>query len=150
MEIQRNSAVTDSVITDGQFVLSSRPEIKEPVDIIGDERGNRGPLRKYVNKDVFINLNQGTTLDDYQGLGIYCAKYKLDFGHVFFPKESLRSVKQALPLMTAKVNLAGATRLGSLRTLLHNVSGEVFALDDTTLFIKNFIYDGTSPGNVFR
>jgi hypothetical protein len=139
----------DGLSPDGQFVLSSRSEIQEPLDIIGDERGNRGPLRKYDNQDIFINLNQGSTLNDYQGLSIYCAKYKLDFGHVFFSSASQSSPAPSLPLMSAKANIVSSTRLGVFRTISHNVSGEVFALDDTTLYIKNFVYDGTSADGKF-
>lgn len=137
----------DGLSPDGQFVLSSKPTIEEPVEIIGDERGNRGPLRKYNNKDVFLNLNQGTKVADYQGLSIYCAKYKLDFGHVFFPTKP--STAPVYPLMTAKANHQGATRLGAFRAISHNVSGVVFALDDATLFIKGFTYDGTSNDGKF-
>ncbi|XP_055343898.1 uncharacterized protein LOC129591995 [Paramacrobiotus metropolitanus] len=138
----------DGMSPDGQFVLTQKPGVvAEPVEIIGDERTNKGPLRKYNNRDIFVNLNHGTSLDDFKGLSIYCAKYKLDFGHVFFPTQSMK--KPTYPLMWAKANLAGASKLGSFRTLMHNVSGEVYALDDTTLFIKGFSYDGTSPDGKF-
>lgn len=34
---------------------------------------------------------------------------------------------------------------------MHGVSGEVFAVDARTIFIKNFSYDGEGPGtNYFR
>ena len=130
---------------DGQFVLTHTANVvSEPVDIIGDERGNLGPLRKYNGQDVFVNLNQGSTLNDYTGFAIYCAKYKLDFGHVFFPPANRAA--PAFSLMSAKVNMKDAKKLGSFLTLGHNVSGDVYALDDTTLLIKNFVYDGTSNG----
>lgn len=31
---------------------------------------------------------------------------------------------------------------------MHGVSGEVFAVDARTIFIKNFSYDGEGPGTV--
>lgn len=36
--------------------------------------------------------------------------------------------------------------LGKLSELHHGVSGEVYAVDSRTLFIKDFTYDGQGPG----
>lgn len=50
--------------------------------------------------------------------------------------------------------LANATRayygahLGKLSELHHGVSGDVYAVDSRTLFLKNFKYDGEGPGNI--
>lgn len=38
-------------------------------------------------------------------------------------------------------------RLGPLSELHHGVSGEIFAVDARTIFIKDFNYDGEGPGN---
>jgi len=134
----------DGMSPDGQFVLTANPlAITDPV-LIGDERGNVGPLRKYDGRDVFLNLPEGKTLADFAAFAIYCAKYNLDFGHVFFPTQ-IRNY----PLLSAKVNMLPAKRLGRLTTILHNVSGEVYALDEQTLLLKNFSYDGTSPDGKF-
>lgn len=50
-------------------------------------------------------------------------------------------------------NLTDAARsyfgahLGPLSSLHHGVSGDVYAVDSRTLYIKNFNYDGEGPGN---
>lgn len=36
--------------------------------------------------------------------------------------------------------------IGKLSELHHGVSGEVYAVDARTLFIKDFTYDGEGPG----
>lgn len=36
--------------------------------------------------------------------------------------------------------------LGALSELHHGVSGDVYAVDSRTLFLKNFNYDGEGPG----
>ncbi|RWS12065.1 protein Skeletor: isoforms D/E-like protein, partial [Dinothrombium tinctorium] len=41
------------------------------------------------------------------------------------------------------------TPLGKLKTHAHGVSGEVFVVDESTLFIKDFNYDGTGPDAYF-
>lgn len=48
--------------------------------------------------------------------------------------------------MTAAREYYGA-HLGALSSLHHGVSGDVYAVDSRTLFLKNFNYDGEGPGN---
>ena len=36
--------------------------------------------------------------------------------------------------------------IGTLTTLMHEVSGRVYVVDQQTLFIKNFNFDGKAPG----
>ena len=36
----------------------------------------------------------------------------------------------------------GKRKIGSFVELWHDVAGEVFALDDETILIENFVYDG--------
>ncbi|XP_050048940.1 protein Skeletor, isoforms B/C [Dermacentor andersoni] len=40
-------------------------------------------------------------------------------------------------------------RIGKLNTHFHGVSGELYAVDDTTLYLKDFHYDGTGPDAYF-
>ena len=37
-------------------------------------------------------------------------------------------------------------RLGSFRTLQHQVRGDIFAIDEKTIRIENFTYDGVGAG----
>ncbi|KAH7981787.1 hypothetical protein HPB52_001097 [Rhipicephalus sanguineus] len=41
------------------------------------------------------------------------------------------------------------TRIGKLNTHFHGVSGELYVVDDTTLYLKDFHYDGTGPDAYF-
>lgn len=38
------------------------------------------------------------------------------------------------------------TKIGSLKRLHHGVSGDVYAVDSRTIFVKKFNYDGEAPG----
>ena len=40
----------------------------------------------------------------------------------------------------------GKRKIGSFVELWHDVAGEVFALDDETILIENFVYDGEVGG----
>jgi hypothetical protein len=41
------------------------------------------------------------------------------------------------------------TLIGKLNKYMHDVSGEVYAVDESTIFIKNFNYDGQGPHTFF-
>lgn len=49
---------------------------------------------------------------------------------------------------TDAANSYYGNRIGPLSQLHHGVSGEVYAVDSRTLFIKNFNYDGEGPGKL--
>lgn len=51
--------------------------------------------------------------------------------------------------MTAADDVYHGARIGALSQLHHHVSGEVFAVDSRTLFLKNFNYDGEGPAAYF-
>lgn len=38
--------------------------------------------------------------------------------------------------------------IGNFNNYAHKVSGKVFAVDEDTIFIKGFSYDGNGPGKV--
>lgn len=48
--------------------------------------------------------------------------------------------------MTSGARAYYGAHLGPLSELHHAVSGDVYAVDSRTLFIKNFNYDGEGPG----
>ena len=57
-----------------------------------------------------------------------------------------------LPLLALAVVAAVSgekVKIGDISTLHHAVSGELYALDDKTLMVKNFNYDGAGPDAFF-
>ncbi|KFM72402.1 Protein Skeletor, isoforms D/E, partial [Stegodyphus mimosarum] len=38
------------------------------------------------------------------------------------------------------------TKIGTFKTFAHDVVGDVYAVDDRTIFLKDFSYDGQGPG----
>ncbi|XP_063703594.1 protein Skeletor, isoforms B/C [Culicoides brevitarsis] len=61
---------------------------------------------------------------------------------------SLGTILSSQLTQAAPLEYYGA-RIGPLSQLHHGVSGEVFAVDSRTLFIKNFNYDGEGPAAYF-
>lgn len=39
--------------------------------------------------------------------------------------------------------------IGTLQDFAHGIKGDAYAVDDTTIFIKGFCYDGTGPDAFF-
>ena len=57
----------------------------------------------------------------------------------------LRLVLASCVILTANCE----KKIGDLETKAHKVSGELYALDDVTLKLKNFNYDGQGPDAFF-
>lgn len=53
-----------------------------------------------------------------------------------------------LVLGHAKIQNYGRS-IGTLKEYAHGIKGDVYAVDDTTIFIKGFTYDGTGPDAFF-
>ncbi|XP_064467650.1 protein Skeletor, isoforms B/C-like [Ornithodoros turicata] len=60
-----------------------------------------------------------------------------------------RSITLLTLLLVVEHVAAEGTRIGKLSTHFHDVSGELYALDEKTLMLKNFNYDGTGPDAYF-
>ena len=52
------------------------------------------------------------------------------------------------PVVVGASQFYGVT-VGPLSTLSHQVSGDVYIVDETRIRIKNFVYDGQGPGIFF-
>ena len=63
---------------------------------------------------------------------------------------SLSSSSSSLPTSSPSPSLPYyGTLLGRLNTHHHDASGDVYAVDESTIFIKGFTYDGTGPDAYF-
>ena len=67
-------------------------------------------------------------------LSVWCRVFHVNFGDVSFPSE---------PKPPALV------KVGDFSTLDHGLSGEVFVINENTLLVKNFSYDGLAPAATF-
>lgn len=56
------------------------------------------------------------------------------------------TIISVIPFTSASFPYFG-TKIGSLKRLHHGVSGDVYAVDSRTIFVKKFNYDGEAPGN---
>lgn len=63
------------------------------------------------------------------------------------PVDGDRSFSSSSPRITRDTYYG--TLIGKLESHHHDASGEVYAVDESTLFIRHFTYDGTGPDAYF-
>lgn len=51
-----------------------------------DENGSAKPLRRYNGETVVISLPQGSTIYDFDWLGVWCSEFQVDFGSTRIPQ----------------------------------------------------------------
>ena len=66
-------------------------------------------------------------------VSVWCRQFHVNFGDVFFPTEPK-------PAQVKVVDFS---------TLDHGLSGEVFVINENTLLVKSFSYDGLAPAATF-
>ncbi len=84
----------------------------------------------------------------YHGKDLSGVRYGHKCCHLAPPQEPLESIPVGDGLFPVLVTLPPPTDgfIGSLVPRQHQVRGDVFALDERTLMIKNFNFDGSAPG----
>ena len=93
-------------------------------------------LSEYVNATIVVTLPDEITVHTIDWFSVWCVQFNVSFGELQIPDE--------IPLQPEVP--ASAVFLGSLTTNSHGVRGFVFALDERTLMLTEFSYDGSAPG----
>ena len=102
-----------------------------------------------VDKTVTVTLPAGKTVFDIDYLGLWCKQANADFGHVIIPPMAQLCLP---PYIEKKVKPYYGKLIGELSgdgqgsATGHDVSGKVYAIDDKTLWIRDFTFDGDAPG----
>ena len=96
-----------------------------------------------------VTLPEGKTVFDIDYLGLWCRQANADFGHVIIPPMADLCLP---PYIERKVKPYYGKLIGELSgdgqgsATGHDVSGKVYAIDDRTLWIRDFTFDGNAPG----
>ena len=93
-------------------------------------------LSEYVNATIVITLPNEITVHTIDWFSVWCVEFNVSFGELQIPDEI--QFQAEVP--------ASAVFLGSLTSNAHGVHGNVFALDERTLMLTEFSYDGAAPG----
>ena len=105
---------------------------------------------------------EGTSLRDIAGgsLSVWCRAFGINFGDLVIPEESalvdLVATADGPELqcstganMSQYADGSSGMEIGSFVSRAHDVAGDVYALSDRVLEIRNFVYDGTAPDAFF-
>jgi len=80
-------------------------------------------------------------------------KFSWCFQSVWKTKSTAAMISICATLLSAAIAIAEPIneqkKIGSLSTLKHAVNGDLYALDEKTLMVKNFNYDGAGPDAFF-
>ena len=95
----------------------------ESADSVGIEISDGKTLEKHEGSTLRMVLSNDLSTNNIAWLSVWCRQFKVDFGHIIFPKQS-------------------RIKVGSIQTLSHDVTGDIFIMDEKTLQIENFHYDG--------
>jgi len=125
-------------------------------------RDRSAPVLKGAAKEqIILRLPENMMVSYIKWLSVWDRKFSVDFGHLIFPTSKSASTTTTATTTTKKINLETTTaattttnttektKLGDIETFHNNASGEVFALDEKTLMIKDFTYKGNGPDTFF-
>ena len=75
---------------------------------------------------------------------MWCRAFEVNFGDVLFPKEELLNVASSGVATSSPLAF-----MGEFTDHQHDVSGSVYAINETLLLVKGFTYDGLGPDAFF-
>eukprot|EP00178_Gracilaria_changii_P018234 TRINITY_DN51_c0_g1_i1.p1 TRINITY_DN51_c0_g1~~TRINITY_DN51_c0_g1_i1.p1 ORF type:complete len:1114 (-),score=142.54 TRINITY_DN51_c0_g1_i1:4233-7574(-) len=105
------------------------------------------PLGRMEDATVRVELPKGYTLSNIGYFSIWCITAREEFGGIRIDASNLSpSPPEAQPQCSQPMQ---RILIGELSELTHDVSGTVYALNDRTLQIENFNYDGAGPAGVY-
>lgn len=133
---------TSVVITDlnydgkgpaAHFWAGENADLDDHGDELLDEHGSSNVLKAYSNALVLLRLPKKITA--YRCLGMYCKKFRADFGNVKIPRNYTLPTEQSLGKLSAKG--------GGIMAI------EVVLRDSAIMLLKAFQYDGHCPSASF-
>ncbi|XP_072047947.1 protein Skeletor, isoforms B/C-like [Amphiura filiformis] len=123
----------DGAGPDAYIYVGSTPEPSAD-GMIAAAGGSMEILGAYTNEDIIVTLPEGTTINDFKWISVWCRQAVANFGHVVIPDTFQAPAEHNLGQM-----------LG-FAVPLHAVTADaVYVVDMKTLRIENLNYDGLAP-----
>ena len=114
------------------------------------------PLPSINDQDLMINIPEDVGGNPPNYLALWSRSSLVSFHHtinayyinanIFYTQVSLASVTFSEKVFPPAPPPITAWYLGSLTERAHNVMGDVYALDNKTLLLSGFHFDGNAPG----
>ena len=105
-----------------------------------------------ANGDTFrFEFPEGTSLRDYVGgsIGVWCETARANFGELIIDANIDLSSLNTLALGEGPPMECGTLTIGTFTTRSHELAGEVVALSDRVVEVRNLVYDGLGPAAFF-
>ncbi|XP_070377403.1 protein Skeletor, isoforms B/C-like isoform X1 [Dermacentor albipictus] len=119
---------------DAYFWAGNKGELEEESgDQLPDEAGSSKVLGSYKDSTVYLKLPKKIT--EYKSFGIFCKKFKADFGNVKLPVGFQLPKEQSIGKLITKQPSTTAT--------------DVILKDSATVLLKDFEYDGSCTDSAF-
>ena len=113
------------------FVVKGVKDYARGIPMAIEERGYDDQIEgEVLNEDLSLVIPEGLSANDLDRLVFWCQEYGVSFGRM--------DVDERGPRPKAPIRFVGPIIKGE-----HAVSGDVYIMDDRTLYIANFNYDGT-------
>jgi Electron transfer DM13 len=82
-------------------------------------------------------------------ISVWCETFRANFGEVVIPATLSSALNTTINGPKQLCTTTAEVSLGTLRTRGHRVSGQVVALSESVLEIRNLVYDGFAPDVFF-
>ncbi|KAI0564420.1 Cytochrome b561/ferric reductase transmembrane [Gracilaria domingensis] len=108
-------------------------------------------LPEFRDETVRIELPDNLTLSDVGHFSIWCEAVGTSFGGVDINAGDLSPTPPTAQPQCGRNDAQPTQRIliGPLETIDHDVAGTLYALNERTLQIENFVYDGVGPAAVY-
>ncbi|XP_077992394.1 protein Skeletor, isoforms B/C-like [Glandiceps talaboti] len=126
--------IYDGGAPDAFFWAGSTDNPSPSGQIIPDEENRSSRLGAYDNQDIIITLPEGSTINDFKWIAVWCRQYTANFGQVNIPDN---------------FDAPSELDLGEFSQLAHGLRGHVYIVDAKTFRIENLHYDGNGPDAYF-
>jgi len=121
--------------------------------------GPKSEIPQYDEVDMVLTLPKDYTIYNIRWIMVWCRAFGLDMGHVsnkHFKEESTRKKRDTTNLneMEKKVEMEKMNKmdmisLGKLSSRMYDVQGMVYAINNTTMYLTGFYYNGEAPDAYF-
>ena len=109
------------------------------------------PLPEARSETFRFEFPEGMSIHDYIGgsISVWCETATANFGEVIIDANIDLTSLPTLALGDGPSFECGALTVGSFTTRAHDLEGQVVALSDRVMEVRNFVYDGLGPAAYF-
>lgn len=103
-----------------------------------------------VKENVTLTLPPGLRASSLAWFSVYCRRFTANFGDLSFPSGFTLEAPETEAETESKTDRKPQAKLvGDLSSKAYGVGGQVFGIDERTIFVRDFSYTGQGPDAFF-